>query len=46
MGVDADDRLEFVILKREVAHVGVHRRDRILDACLAKNLVHLIRIDP
>ena len=45
-GVDADDRVEFVILEREVAHVGVHRRDSILDACLAKNLVYLLRIDP
>ena len=45
-GVDADDGVEFVILEREVAHVGVRRRDSILDACLAKNLVYLPRIDP
>ncbi len=45
-GVDADDRVEFVIPEWEVPHVGVHRRHGTLDPCHAKNLVYLFRIDP
>ena len=45
-GVNADDRVEFVTLEREVPHIGVYRRHGILDPRLSKNIVHRFRIDP
>jgi hypothetical protein len=45
-GVDADDRVEFVVIEWEVPHVGFDGRDCILDPGLSKNVVHRFRLDP
>jgi hypothetical protein len=44
--IDAHDRVELVIRKREVAYVRIHRCDRTLDTGLAENSFQLFHTHP
>ena len=44
--IDAHDRVELVIRKRELAYLRIHRRDGTLDTGLAENIRQLFRTHP